>query len=161
MELVKEARNLLELDSLNDGLCYSQFLTMLEAEICIICESWSDLEIILGRKSGTIEFEHLAEIILKSTNINVPISVHKFALERLAHESISLESFDINRFSIIYRGLTSAALLDDRCAAVIYFREAVSIVKQSFGRYPVDEIVWLCAVAHNTSLDLFKYHCSF
>jgi len=156
IDLVREARNILELDVVNDGSCYSEFIVILEVEICIAFERWNDLETVIKCMPESVEFEHLAEIILKSGNTNIPISVHKMALERLAHDSFASAKFDINRFSIIYRGLSNAALLEDRSSAVVYFREAVSIVKQSFGKYPTDEIVWLCAAAHNTALDLYK-----
>lgn len=118
-------------------------LICLEIELLLRDNKWEDLEIIL--KDCQISFEVIAELILRAS-VEVPLNLHRLILEKLTDEEFNCENFNMTRFAALFRGLTTCSLLQFP-EDLAHFHSALKMIKSSFGRYPGDEITWLCGTA--------------
>lgn len=113
-------------------------------EMLLRSRKWKDLSDVL--KKTSISFVTLAEIILRASE-DVPLEIYRLILEKLSEDEFnSGDTIDICRFAGLYRGLTTCSLLQYP-NDMGHFNCALEMIKGSFGRYPGDEIVWLCGTA--------------
>jgi hypothetical protein len=155
MLLVGELKDILQMDLIEDANIYRDLVKVLEIQILLGCEEWEQVHEKVAKLPATTDLTQIAEVILKSGPGSVPISVHKVVLERLIETELNgshTGSVNLTYFAMLYRGLLNAALLVDAKEAVELGKQAVSIVKLSFGSYPAEELVWLCTTAYNVAL---------
>lgn len=117
----------------------------LKIEMMLRCRKWKDLEQVLKMNSTRIGFEGIAEIVLRSSE-EVPLEIYQLILKRLTENEFERQDFDIQRFSGLFRGLTTCALLQFP-GDLSHFQSALKMIKSSFGRYPSEEVTWLCGTA--------------
>ena len=115
----------------------------LKIEMLLRSNKWADLRECL--RTSDVTFGTLAEIVLRASE-EVPLEIYRLILEKLSENEYNSDQFDINRFSGLFRGLTTCSLLQFP-KDTTHFQTAIKMIKCSFGRYPADEIVWLCGTA--------------
>ncbi len=118
-------------------------LLCLKVEMLIGSKRWENLKSVLTMCD--IGFEALAEIILRASE-EIPLEIYRLVLDKLTEDEFESDSFDMVRFSGLYRGLTTCALLQFP-SDLSHFHSAVRMIKSSFGKYPSEETVWLCSTA--------------
>lgn len=127
--------------------CKAEFeiqMTCLKIEMLLRCKKWKELGAVLKEVSN-IGFESIAEIVLRSSE-EVPLEIYQLTLKKLTENEFESQDFDIQRFSGLFRGLTTCALLQFP-ADLSHFQSALKMIKSSFGRYPSEEVTWLCGTA--------------
>jgi hypothetical protein len=119
-------------------------LLCLKIEMLLRSRNWRELAEVLS-KNDNLKFESLAEIVLRASE-EIPLEIYRLIIEKLTENEFESQDFDIIRFSGLYRGLTTCALLQYP-SDLGHFHTAVKMIKSSFGGYPSDETVWLCSTA--------------
>lgn len=141
------------LDSLTESSQYEEYkkeIICLKIEIFLKAEKWTELEsLLLSLNNSTeISYETLAEIVL-SASVEIPLKIYHSILLKLTEREFDSSSFDIIKFSKLFRGMITCSLLQYP-SDLSHFHSAVKVIKSSFGAYPDEEIIWLCG----TSLEM-------
>lgn len=118
-------------------------LMCLEIELLLRDKKWEELEKLL--KGCDISFESIAELVLRAS-VEVPLNLHQLILEKLTQEEFNSEDFNVTRFAALFRGLTTCSLLQFP-GNLAHFHSALKMIRSSFGRYPGNEVAWLCGTA--------------
>ena len=118
-------------------------LMCLEIEILLRDKKWDELGKLL--KLCDVSFEAIAELVLRAS-AEVPLNLHQLILEKLTEEEFNSEDFNVTRFAALFRGLTTCSLLQFP-GNLAHFHSALKMIKSSFGRYPGNEVAWLCGTA--------------
>lgn len=126
-------------------------IKLLRCQLLLCLQKWPQLEAFIESESGEISFENVTEIILRSSSTTeCPLGIHHKILQCL----LQRETENIERFASLYRAMCTCSLLIDFHDRS-YFMEAIKIIKMAFGKYPGDEVAWLCNQAHTQAVEDF------
>ena len=130
------------LQDIGEEEMYETEITCLKIEMLLKTEKWTVLESLLNTITG-ISYETMAEIVLR-TSAEIPLKINHLILSSLTEREFDSPDFDLGKFSKLFRGMITCSLLQYP-SDLSHFQSALKIIKSSFGAYPGDEIMWLCA----------------